>query len=136
MLAILRDVVVRRRRAYEEALLLRRRQKGESSGSGSIDDDEDEKNLPPLPPPPLKVVLMSATLDSRLFASYFGSGTPCLRAGGRTFPVEHLFLEDVYSRTGYRLASDARAALRLDARAARRRQQELAARVSALAGRA
>ena len=118
LLAILRDVVVRRRRAYEEALLERQQQKGSSSG---------DKNPLPLP---LKVVLMSATLDSRLFASYFGSDTPCLRAGGRTFPVEHLFLEDAYARTGYRLASDARAALRLDAKAARRRQQELATRVS------
>ena len=117
LLAILRDVVTRRRRAYEEALERQR------------DNSDDGKN-PLLPPLPLKVVLMSATLDSRLFASYFGPETPCLRAGGRTFPVEHLYLEDAYSRTGYRLASDARAALRLDAKAARRRQQELATRVS------
>ena len=129
LLAILRDVVARRRRAYKEALLLRGHKGGGGSSSSSSSSVDDEKS-PPLPPPPLKVVLMSATLDSRLFASYFGAGTPCLRAGGRTFPVEHLFLEDVYSRTGYRLASDARAALRLDARAARRRQQELATRVS------
>ncbi len=39
-----------------------------------------------------QVVLMSATLDSDLFARYFG-GCPVLAAGGRTFPVEHHFLE-------------------------------------------
>ena len=46
-----------------------------------------------------QVVLMSATLDSGLFARYFG-GCPILAAGGRTFPVEHLFLEDAYELTG------------------------------------
>lgn len=49
---------------------------------------------------------MSATLDSALFANYFG-GAPVLTAGGRTFPVEHLFLEDVYEATGYHLEADA-----------------------------
>ena len=42
---------------------------------------------------------MSATLDSDLFARYYG-GCPVLAAGGRTFPVEHLFLEDAYELTG------------------------------------
>jgi hypothetical protein len=74
---------------------------------------------------PLKVVLMSATLDSSLFAGYFGGGAgagagvgagasgaagaagggggggcPVLHAEGRTFPVEQLFLEDAYELTG------------------------------------
>ncbi len=44
---------------------------------------------------------MSATLDSDLFARYF-SGAPTLAAGGRTFPVQHLFLEDAHDMTGYR----------------------------------
>lgn len=35
-----------------------------------------------------------------------------LHAAGRTFPVTRMFLEDVYGMTGYRLASDAPAALR------------------------
>ncbi len=52
-----------------------------------------------------QVVLMSATLDSDLFASYFG-GCPALAAGGRTFPVEQVFLEDVYEMIGYRLDPD------------------------------
>ena len=42
---------------------------------------------------------MSATLDSALFAKYFGD-CPVLAAGGRTFPVEHCFLEDAYQLTG------------------------------------
>ena len=129
LLAILRDVVARRRRTHEEAVLALARASGKGGDGGA------SPSAPAVPPPPLKVVLMSATLDSRLFASYFGSDTPCLRAGGRTFPVEHLFLEDAYARTGYRLASDARAALRLDAKAARRRQQDLATRVSSSAAR-
>ena len=40
----------------------------------------------------LQVVLMSATLDSDLFARYFGN-CAVLAAGGRTFPVQHHFLE-------------------------------------------
>ncbi len=39
-----------------------------------------------------QVVLMSATLDSDLFARYFGN-CAVLAAGGRTFPVLHHFLE-------------------------------------------
>ncbi len=35
---------------------------------------------------------MSATLDSDLFARYFGN-CAVLAAGGRTFPVQHHFLE-------------------------------------------
>ena len=42
---------------------------------------------------------MSATLDSNLFARYYGD-CPVLVAGGRTFPVEHHFLEDTYELTG------------------------------------
>jgi len=45
----------------------------------------------------LKVVLMSATVEASLFSNYFGGAAvcPCLHIPGRTFPVEHLFLEDV-----------------------------------------
>lgn len=45
---------------------------------------------------------MSATLDSDMFARYYG-GCPVLTAGGRTFPVEQHFLEDAYELTGYAL---------------------------------
>lgn len=54
---------------------------------------------------------MSATLDSSLFARYFGD-CPTLAAGGRTFPVDQLFLEDVYEMTQYRLDAEGPAALR------------------------
>lgn len=67
-----------------------------------------------------QVVLMSATLDSGLFSDYFG-GCGALAAGGRTFPVEQLFLEDVYEMLGYRLDTEGPAALR---RVAESRQQK------------
>lgn len=56
---------------------------------------------------------MSATLDSDLFADYFGA-CPVLAAAGRTFPVQQLFLEDAYQATGYILDADSPAALRPD----------------------
>jgi ATP-dependent RNA helicase DHX57 len=56
-----------------------------------------KRMLPSLPT--LKVVLMSATLESSLFASYFASrsGKPCpvIDIPGRTFPVRELYLNDV-----------------------------------------
>lgn len=69
---------------------------------------------------PLKVILMSATLNSDLFAGYFG-GCPVLAAAGRTFPVRQLFLEDAYEALQYRLAADSPAALRAGAAGGRRR---------------
>ena len=74
----------------------------------------------------LQVVLMSATLDSELFARYFG-GSPTLAAGGRTFPVEHLFLEDVYELTNYRLDAEGPNALRGTSDGAKRRALQKAA---------
>lgn len=57
---------------------------------------------------------MSATLDSDLVAKYFGY-CQVLAAGGRTFPVEHLFLEDVFELTEYTLDPEAHAALKSNA---------------------
>lgn len=68
---------------------------------------------------------MSATLDSHLFANYFGS-CPALAAGGRTFPVEHHFLEDAHDLIGYHLDADSAAALRGNRDAKSRRQLEAA----------
>ncbi|KAI9335726.1 Asp-Glu-Ala-Asp/His box polypeptide 57 [Obelidium mucronatum] len=48
----------------------------------------------------LKIILMSATLNAGLFASYF-SGAPTVHIPGRTFPVNALFLEDVLAKTKY-----------------------------------
>jgi ATP-dependent RNA helicase DHX36 len=53
--------------------------------------------------PGVKVVLMSATMDTELFAGYFGHkdeegrsvGCPHLSVPGRTFPVKELYLEDI-----------------------------------------
>lgn len=51
----------------------------------------------------VKVVLMSATMDTELFAGYFGHkntdgqwvGCPHLSVPGRTFPVREFYLEDI-----------------------------------------
>ncbi|KAJ1767984.1 helicase [Coemansia sp. RSA 1813] len=42
----------------------------------------------------LRVVLMSATARSDVFADYFGPATPVVSIPGRTFPVEDVYLED------------------------------------------
>ncbi|KAM7252349.1 hypothetical protein ACFE04_024232 [Oxalis oulophora] len=55
--------------------------------------------------PKLKIVLMSATVDSDLFSKYFG-GCPVVTAQGRTHPVTNYFLEDIYESINYHLASD------------------------------
>lgn len=64
--------------------------------------------------PKLKVILMSATVDSDLFSSYFGN-CPVIAAEGRTHPVTTYFLEDIYESTNYRLASDSKASLKNEA---------------------
>ncbi|XP_039058827.1 DExH-box ATP-dependent RNA helicase DExH6-like isoform X2 [Hibiscus syriacus] len=46
--------------------------------------------------PHLRLVLMSATLDSERFSQYFG-GCPIIRVPGFTHPVKSLYLEDVLS---------------------------------------
>jgi len=50
--------------------------------------------------PSLKVVLMSATVDSQKFSKYFGAA-PVIQVPGRTFPVETRYLEDAIELTGY-----------------------------------
>ncbi|XP_024949716.2 DExH-box ATP-dependent RNA helicase DExH7, chloroplastic isoform X1 [Citrus sinensis] len=64
--------------------------------------------------PKLKVILMSATVDSNLFSRYFGD-CPVITAEGRTHPVTTYFLEDVYESINYRLALDSAAAIRYEA---------------------
>ncbi|KAJ8421852.1 hypothetical protein Cgig2_014902 [Carnegiea gigantea] len=58
----------------------------------------------------LKVIVMSATVDSSLFSSYFGE-CPVITAEGRTHPVSTYFLEDVYDNIDYHLPSDSPACL-------------------------
>ena len=55
--------------------------------------------------PDLKVILMSATLNAKLFSDYFGN-IPVLDIPGRTFPVEQLFLEDILERCDYVMECD------------------------------
>jgi HrpA-like RNA helicase len=52
--------------------------------------------------PAIKVILMSATIDTSLFCRYFGDGyankmCPHIEVPGRTFPVTSHFLDDIYS---------------------------------------
>ncbi|XP_074328241.1 DExH-box ATP-dependent RNA helicase DExH7, chloroplastic isoform X2 [Apium graveolens] len=61
----------------------------------------------------LKVILMSATVDSQMFSRYFGN-CPVITAEGRTHPVSACFLEDIHESLGYRLASDSPASIRND----------------------
>lgn len=52
----------------------------------------------------LKVILMSATLETEKLKSYFGSidrQLPICVVPGRMFPVQHYFLEDIVEETGY-----------------------------------
>ncbi|KAL2904576.1 DExH-box ATP-dependent RNA helicase DExH7 chloroplastic [Bienertia sinuspersici] len=58
----------------------------------------------------LKILLMSATVDSSLFSRYFGD-CPVITAEGRTYPVSTYFLEDVYENIDYNLPSDSPACL-------------------------
>ncbi|KAK9162124.1 hypothetical protein Syun_003026 [Stephania yunnanensis] len=59
----------------------------------------------------LKVILMSATVDSGLFSRYFGN-CPVITAEGRTHPVSTYFLENIYEHLSYSLASDSPASIR------------------------
>ena len=72
--------------------------------------------------PDLRIILMSATIDSNLFSEYFG-GAPVITIPGltktnvylmfrlllnaillgRLFPVEKIFLEDIFDKVGYTL---------------------------------
>lgn len=53
----------------------------------------------------LKVILMSATLNAKLFSDYF-NGCPVLEIPGRTFSVEQIFLEDILDRSKFVLEAD------------------------------
>ncbi|KAI5840146.1 DEAH box polypeptide 36 [Tricharina praecox] len=55
----------------------------------------------------LKVVLMSATVDAERFSDYLG-GAPVLKVPGRTFPVQHFYLEDAVEATGFKIEEDPR----------------------------
>lgn len=47
----------------------------------------------------LRLILMSATLNAKLFSDYFG-GAPATHIPGFTYPVQELFLEDALEASG------------------------------------
>jgi len=53
-----------------------------------------------------QVILMSATMNSEMFASYFG-GCPIVEIPGFTHPVQQFFLEDAVEVTGVDLRAAA-----------------------------
>jgi ATP-dependent RNA helicase DHX29 len=59
----------------------------------------------------LKVILMSATMNSSLFSDFF-NGAPVLKIPGRTFPVANYYLEDLLEATGHIIEEDSRYAIR------------------------
>ncbi|EFA00345.2 dosage compensation regulator isoform X1 [Tribolium castaneum] len=50
--------------------------------------------------PDLRVILMSATIDTSLFSKYFNN-CPVVEIAGRTYPVQQYFLEDCVELTGF-----------------------------------
>ncbi|KAI4176400.1 MAG: hypothetical protein LQ343_001140 [Gyalolechia ehrenbergii] len=69
-----------------------------------------------------KVVLMSATMNTELFASYFGTqiegettvGCPSLSVPGRTYPVKEKYLEEIASELRQSLSHQALSLLQRD----------------------
>lgn len=55
----------------------------------------------------LKVILMSATLNSEQFSKYF-SNCPQINIPGFTYPVQEFYLEDVIERTGFQFEENDR----------------------------
>ncbi|KAI8320655.1 P-loop containing nucleoside triphosphate hydrolase protein, partial [Martensiomyces pterosporus] len=61
--------------------------------------------------PDLRVILMSATIDTTIFSCYFGN-CPVVEIPGRTFPVKGIFLENIVQRSEYTLDINSRYAVR------------------------
>ncbi|XP_061380109.1 dosage compensation regulator isoform X2 [Danaus plexippus] len=57
--------------------------------------------------PDLRVILMSATVDTSLFVEYFGN-CPVIEVPGRSYPVKQYFLEDCIELTKFNPPPDAR----------------------------
>lgn len=57
--------------------------------------------------PKLKVVLMSATIDTTQFTRFFGgAGVNHIHIEGRTFPIEDRYLDDILEATNYSIVRD------------------------------
>lgn len=50
--------------------------------------------------PDLRVILMSATIDTTLFSKYFNN-CPVIEISGRAYPVQQYFLEDCIELTKF-----------------------------------
>ncbi|KAK2704992.1 hypothetical protein QYM36_017142 [Artemia franciscana] len=50
--------------------------------------------------PDMRIILMSATIDTSIFSKYFGN-CPVIEIPGRTFPIDTLFLEDCVQLTKF-----------------------------------
>lgn len=74
--------------------------------------------------PELKVILMSATLNSKLFSEYF-NGAPVLTIQGRTFPVQQIFLEEIIERSGFVLEPDSQYSKKISKKDEEELMQEL-----------
>lgn len=57
--------------------------------------------------PDLRVILMSATIDTTLFSKYFND-CPVIEIPGRAFPVQQYFLEDCVELTKFIPPTDMR----------------------------
>ncbi|XP_011642298.1 putative ATP-dependent RNA helicase DHX57 [Pogonomyrmex barbatus] len=55
----------------------------------------------------LKIILMSATLNTKIFSSYFGN-VPIINIPGKLFSVEQLFLEDILEKIRYVFVKDSK----------------------------
>lgn len=74
--------------------------------------------------PKLKLILMSATLNAKLFSEYFG-GAPVLTIQGRTFPVQQVFLEEIIEHCGFVLEPDTQYSKKITKRDEEQLMQEL-----------
>ncbi|KAJ2941488.1 hypothetical protein O0L34_g14536 [Tuta absoluta] len=57
--------------------------------------------------PDVRIILMSATVDTTLFTQYFGN-CPVIEVPGRTYPVQQYFLEDCIELTNFVPPADSR----------------------------
>ncbi|XP_073843216.1 dosage compensation regulator mle-like isoform X1 [Musca autumnalis] len=57
--------------------------------------------------PDLRIILMSATIDTTLFSEYFGN-CPVIEVPGRAYPVQQFFLEDCVEMTKFVPPPDSR----------------------------
>lgn len=61
--------------------------------------------------PDLKLILMSATLNSEMFSSYFGN-CKVAHIPGFTYPVQEFYLEEIIEKTGYHVDQDRKLGIR------------------------